>query len=67
MNPEVNIRYKISKKAIVALREAAFHVKSNLDLGEKNTFFEGDGTVYTRRNDTLGDQNSCKTSRSRVG
>jgi hypothetical protein len=64
LNPEVDITQGMrgaevieyqKKQAIASLRDAAFHGKSNLDLGEKNEFFEGDGTVYTRRNDTLGD------------
>jgi hypothetical protein len=62
-NPDVDItqamraseivEYKAKQEAI-SLREAAFLGRSNIELGERNNFAGGEGTVYTRRNDTLG-------------
>ena len=43
-----------NKQAAISLREAAFQGRTNIELGEKNNFIDGEGTVYTRRNDTLG-------------
>ena len=64
LNPDVNITQAMreseiveyrNKQAILALREAAFHGKSSINLGEKNKFLDGEGTVYTKKNDTLGE------------
>ena len=52
------IEYHDKQAKIKAFIEAAFQGKSNMDLVERNNNWGwgGEGTVFTRRNNTLGNK-----------